>query len=162
MLSVYLEADRDKRDELVLEIPGEDIRLVANSSFFYLKDDPERVVRENVRRRVGSLLIKWVRKLTALAPEQTCYLPFDFDPDNRHIGCFQARLTGAEKLLLMYGYTIAYADRPISPTDALSFELSEIDFVVDTDYEIFFAPRPALLKALNQSIEAMLTAPPAS
>lgn len=156
---VYLEPDRDRRDELILEIPAEEIRLTANSGFFYLKEDPERVAIENVRRRVASLLIKWVRKLTALKLDEVCYLPFDFDADNRHIGCFQVKLIDGDRILLMYGYTIAYADKAISPSDALEFELSEIDFAVDTTYEIFFAPRAELVKAINSSIENLLTKP---
>lgn len=159
MLQVYLDGEAPEDEQLVLEIPSEGLELSVSAAYFALGDDPQRVDPRDLERRVASLLIQWLRRLEGLRANATCYLPFDFDPQYRHIGCFQVKAVDGDQLLVLYGYTAAYAGAPLPPDAALKFDLAAHEFVVDTDYEIFFAPKAAFLAGINQSVAGLLTEP---
>ncbi|MDX2062468.1 MAG: hypothetical protein SFY70_05360 [Bacteroidia bacterium] len=156
MVRIYLDPDSEPSEELVLEIRSEDLQLAVSADYFRLEGTAPTEARTYVLRRVASLLIQWVRHLKALPLEGHCYLPFDFDPQLRHIGCFRVKRLEGDQLLILYGYTAAFAGRPLPPEKALDFDLAEHEFIVDPSYEIFFASLPELRAGLEASIQELL------
>lgn len=159
MIRISLDTEAEPDEALLLEIATEGMELAASIQYFALGSPLNEVPRDDLRRRIASLLVQWLRRLERLKANEVCYLPFDFDPEHRHVGCFQVKAVENGQLLVLYGYTVAFAGKALPPETALQFTLHEMDFVVDTSYEIFFAPQVEFLSGLHHSIATLLTQP---